>query len=335
MFKYPSFVQINLTNACNLRCSHCFNDSGETENDEITNEEVLNLLDYFLSRKIVCITFGGGEPLLRKDIFKLIEYSVKRGGRITLLSNGVLVDKVVIKKLENLGIHRIRISLDGSSRKLNDHIRSKGSFDGAMGALKLLGKSRIPEVTVTTTVNKLNLDDLENIVKLLISTGIKNVKFIPTILNGRAIVNMQDKVLNGNFAKKMLRVRMRLSKKYKNQISITSDSPLEAIIKKDGSDLEHCGPCLIGTVFLGIKSNGDIFSCPMLDNVIIGNIRTNDIQSLWNNSKILKKVRDLKLLKDKCHSCKIVKYCGGGCRAMALIKYGDILMPVPFCWINN
>ncbi|MDP2763044.1 MAG: radical SAM protein [Enterobacteriaceae bacterium] len=334
VFEYPSFIQLNITNQCNLRCKHCFNDSGIKNTNELTDEEIFNILNYFLSKKIVCITFGGGEALMHNKIFDFIKYAKKRNGQITLLSNGLVVNKSVANKLYKSGIFRMRISLDGSNKKINDFIRSKGSFDGAVSALKNLLSVPIPEVAVMTTINKYNYDDLENIIKLLIKIGIKDVKFIPTISEGRAKKDFNKYILAGNFMKLLLKKKEDLVKKYKKHIYISIDSPLEAIIHKtNNKELQNCGPCLIGQVFLGIKSNGDIFTCPMLDNVIIGNVRKNDIGKIWRKSKILNQVRNLNLLKGKCQDCKIKCYCGGGCRAMSYLNYNDTLMPDPCCWL--
>lgn len=333
-FKYPNFIQLNITNQCNLKCKHCFNNSGSKMTGELTNEEIFRILSYFLSRKIVCITFGGGEPLLHNKIFDFINYASNRGGRITLLSNGVLIKKSVAVKLYRSGVSRVRISLDGSNEKINDFIRSKGSFKGAINALKNLMDTTIQDVAVMATVNKYNFNDLEKIIKLLIKIGVKDIKFIPTVLGGRAKQEFSEYILDGNFVKLLLEKKEELSLKYKDYIYISIDSPLEAIIYRNNiNKLEQCGPCLIGQVFLGIKANGDIFACPMLDEVIIGNIKKDNIEKIWKESKILNDVRNLSLLKGKCKSCKIKKYCGGGCRAISYLNHKDILMPDPYCWI--
>jgi len=334
VLKYPSFVQLNITNRCNLLCKHCFNNSGNKSKSELSKKEILRILDYFLSKKIVCITFGGGEPLLHNKIFEFIEYASKRGGKITLLTNGLLINKETIDRLYYSGIYRVRVSLDGSNEKINDFIRSKGSFKGAIQALKLLAKSKISNIAVMTSVNKYNINDLENIIKLLIKIGINDIKFIPTILSGRAVYNFKEYILQDNYIKKLFFIKEELSKKYKSYIYISVDSPLEAILNKDNKErLRHCGPCLIGYTFLGIKANGDIFACPMLDNVVLGNIRKDDIGDIWLNSSLLNKVRNLKLLKGKCRTCKIINHCGGGCRALSYLYYKDITKPDPYCWI--
>ena len=220
VFRYPSFIQLNITNRCNLKCKHCFNNSGSKMTGELTNEEIFRILSYFLSRKIVCITFGGGEPLLHNKIFDFINYASNRGGRITLLSNGVLIKKSVAVKLYRSGVSRVRISLDGSDEKINDFIRSKGSFKGAINALKNLMDTPIQDVAVMATVNKYNFNDLEKIIKLLIKIGVKDIKFIPTVLGGRAKQEFSEYILDGNFVKLLLEKKEELSLKYKDYIYI-------------------------------------------------------------------------------------------------------------------
>jgi len=333
-FKYPSFVQLSITNKCNLACKHCFNDSGNASSNELKEEEIYELLDYFLAKSIVCFTFGGGEPLVHPKIFEFIKYASTRGGRITLLSNGVLIDKKTAWKLYESGVFRVRISIDGSNKEINDFIRSKGSFKGAVNALRNLRETPIEDVAVMTNVNKHNFSDLENIVKLAIEMGVDDIKFIPTILEGRAKREFSSYVLEDNFYKTLLKKKNQIEKKYKDCIEINVDSPLEAItFKNDKERLEECGPCVMGRTFLGIGESGDIFICPMLEDVIIGNVREDDIGFLWRNSPILKKIRNQNLLKGKCQKCKIKKYCGGGCRGIAYLQSGDVLNPDPYCWL--
>jgi len=333
MFDYPSFIQLNLTNKCNLKCKHCSNESGSPYPNELDDNEIFDLLEYFLSKQIVCITFGGGEPLLHPRIFDFIEYSIKRKARITLLSNGVLINEKTAIKLVDMGVSRIRISLDGSTPEINDFIRSPGSFNGATQALTNLNNAGIKDLAVMTSVNSFNISDIENIILLLIKLGIKDIKLIPTISTGRAKTGFNDYILKGNFIKQLITKKDELIDKYKKYIYISIDSPLEAILHTNNAEkLEKCGPCIIGQVFLGIKANGDIFSCPMLDSVVIGNIKKDKIEQVWRDSTILNQVRDLTKLTGKCSSCKIKQICGGGCRAMSLIYKGDITAPDPYCW---
>lgn len=339
IFKYPSFIQLNITNRCNLRCKHCFNDSGKEIANHLSDEEIFSLLDYFLSKGIVCITFGGGEPLMHNKIFEFIKYSKERNGRITILSNGKLLNDRIARRLRESGVYRVRISLDGSNQRINDFIRSNGSFIGAVSALKALKRVGGLKVAVMTSVNKYNFYDLENIIKLLIKIRVNDIKLIPTIAEGRAKREFKQYILDGNFVKKLLDKKEELLRKYRKAIYISIDSPLEVVKeidnKNDKKELKNFGPCLIGNVFLGIKANGDIFSCPMLDNVVIGNIRRDDIQDVWQNSKLLNKIRNFNLLKGKCRKCSIKLFCGGGCRAISYLVYHDILKPDPFCWIKD
>jgi radical SAM protein with 4Fe4S-binding SPASM domain len=71
----------------------------------------------------------------------------------------------------------------------------------------------------------------------------------------------------------------------------------------------------------------------MRDEVIIGNLRKDNLDDLWNHSPLLNQIRNLKLLKGKCKSCKLLNYCGGGCRAYTHIVHNDFCEPDPFCWL--
>lgn len=334
MLLFPSFIQLNITNRCNLQCKHCNNNSGKSLENELSDVEIFELLDYFLSKQIVCITFGGGEPLVHPRIFDFIEYAIERWGRITLLSNGKAITREIAEKLHRSGVARIRISLDGSSAEINDFIRGEGSFDYAIKALGYLRDTGLQDIAVMTSVNLFNVDDVENIIQLLIDIGIRDIKLIPTISSGRAKKEFSEYVFRGNFMKMLINKKDELVTKYGASMHVSIDTPLEAItVENNPEKLQRLGPCIIGQVFLGIRANGDIFACPMLDEVIIGNVRKDDIQKIWLRSNILNDVRGIEKLKGKCRTCRLRETCGGWCRAMSYLYNNDILTPDPYCWL--
>jgi len=96
----------NVTRECNMKCSHCYINATEKKPvNELTTQEAKKLMDqiYQVSRPLLILS--GGEPLLRSDIFELIEYGSKIGLKMGLGSNGSLIDFATAKKLKEVGIN--------------------------------------------------------------------------------------------------------------------------------------------------------------------------------------------------------------------------------------
>lgn len=331
----PSFIQLNITNKCNLQCKHCNNESWKPLIDELSNDEIYNTLDYFLEKWIVCITFWWWEPLLHPKIFDFINYSVKRNWRITLLSNWKLINQEIANKIVDLWVARVRLSLDWWTSEINDFIRWKWTFDSVINAIRCLKKTKLDDLAIMTNVNLHNFYDIENLINILIQEWIDDLKLIPTINWWRAKKEFSEYIMKWNFMKKLITLKNDLNIKYKDKIRISIDSPLECILYNNWENkLNSYSPCIIWKVFLWIKPNWDIFSCPMLDNIIIWNIRKDDIKKIWEKSKLLNDVRDLDKLKWKCSNCEIKKYCWWWCRAMSYIYKNDILESDPYCWLK-
>lgn len=336
----PIFVNIYLTNECNLRCKHCIDSSGilteEEKSRELSNEEIYGLIDYYIDKGVSNFSFSGGEPLIHRNVFNFIKYirerSTKKEIKITLLTNATLVDESVAKKLYDLGVNYVRTSIESCNPETHDWIRGKENFEKVIFGLKHLLKANIPEVGVTITVNKKNLNEIESTIEFLYNLGLRYITMAPLMPLGRG-QNLKDLLLDIEDFKKLLEKKIAFEKQYPN-VFFTLDSPLLVILVKDNPELlEKHGPCVIGTCFIGFKANGDIYACPIRDEVIIGNIRNDNLEDIWNNSPFLNQIRNLDLLEGKCKECEFKSYCGGGCRAHSHIKYNDVTYPDPYCWL--
>ena len=104
----PVVIVWNYTNRCNLHCLHCHQNSGEANERELTTEEAFKVIDKLGNAGLSILTFSGGEPLLRSDIYDAIERANDAGLFCTIASNGILMTKLVVQKLKQVGIKRLR-----------------------------------------------------------------------------------------------------------------------------------------------------------------------------------------------------------------------------------
>ena len=119
----------NITRLCNLKCVHCYNDSGGTETDlAVTTVEAKKVLDDLAAFGVPSVLFSGGEPLMRHDLFELLGYAGQKGLRTVISTNGTLITSSAAAEIKRLGVSYVGISLDGIG-EINDKFRGvQGSF---------------------------------------------------------------------------------------------------------------------------------------------------------------------------------------------------------------
>ncbi|MBU1178079.1 radical SAM protein [Patescibacteria group bacterium] len=168
---HQKIIVFDVTTQCNLDCAFCFGpESGE---DEPTNQEAKEIIKQVAASGADKIVFTGGEPLLRKDIFELVEYASQQGLYTILHTNGLLFDEVVLERLRGR-LDQINLPLDGADVRANDSQRGAGHFKKVLSSLKLLKD--------------------ENILVVISSVATaRNQSFLPAV--GRVLQNLagQDK----------------------------------------------------------------------------------------------------------------------------------------------
>ena len=154
-----------LTNKCNLNCRWCGVKKGK---DVLSYDKIVSIIG---KNKPRFVELTGGEPMLRKDIFKLIDYCKSKGIYVSINTNGTLVNDKVAKRL-NADV--VRVSVDGLE-KTNDKIRGKGSFKKTLNGINSLKKYN-KRIIISTAVGKVNKKESRKIIKYFYPK-IKNFMF--------------------------------------------------------------------------------------------------------------------------------------------------------------
>ena len=151
----------NITSKCNLKCVHCYNDSGaNTKSNEPTTQEARAVLDDLAAFGVPSVLFSGGEPLTRKDLFELIPYAVDKGLRTVISTNGTLIDADKARQIKKMGVSYVGISLDGIG-EVNDRFRGvEGAFDAAVAGIRNCMDAGV-RVGLRLTLTKRNAQDIE------------------------------------------------------------------------------------------------------------------------------------------------------------------------------
>ncbi|WP_223226073.1 radical SAM/SPASM domain-containing protein [Sporomusa sp. GT1] len=332
---YPLQLGVFVTNRCNFSCSYCIMDAQSTvdAHTELSTEEIFNIIDLAVQAGVWNMDFSGGEPLCRPDFKEIVGYALRKGLEVSLVTNGSLLDEATacdFSQMQREKPLRIRISLDAAQQELNDGYRFAGSYAAALQALNNLQKYGIlPELS--TVFHRRNQHNFPDLLNFMADRKLKVIHINPLMATGRG-QQLRDLALPLPDFKNIMLQKEGWEQTY--GITIKADTPLDFLVNPE-KDKNLVQRCLLGYFFLGIHANGDIYPCPNMMDIQLGNIRSDDLISLWRKAPFLQAVRNTDLLKEDCATCQYKLRCGGGCRALAWQERGDYLCPDPYCWIAN
>ena len=155
-------ISWNTTNACNMMCKHCYRDAGVKAEQELSTEEGLKLIDQIAEVGFKIMIFSGGEPLMRKDIYTLVNHAREKGLRPVFGTNGTLLTAEVAKRLKDAGAAAMGISLDSIDHMIHDMFRGVyGSWQKAVDGMRACREIGLP-FQIHTTVMDWNMAEVED-----------------------------------------------------------------------------------------------------------------------------------------------------------------------------
>jgi len=367
----PILIVWNLTYNCNLRCKHCYENAGTEGRKELNENEAEEALEKLLDANVSAIAFSGGEPLVRKDFFKLAKKAHDHGIYVSIASNGTLITKEVARKLKDVGIDYVEISLDGVG-KVHDNFRGiPGAFERTLRGIKNCLSEGI-DTCIATTAWKGNLEEISKVVDLAEELGARFIHFnyIPvgrgtkelditprereSLLDELASRNLKNYIEKGKgdrilstapqFGRKTKEVAEKLNIEYVvathyGGLNLSSGEQMRSI----RSTANFIGGCGAGRLYLALEPNGDILPCTFFPREMkVGNILKDNLIEIWKNNELLWDLRNREKLKYYeingkrigCGACDN-KYICGGCRARAVAYFNDPLAPDPGCIRNE
>jgi radical SAM protein with 4Fe4S-binding SPASM domain len=337
---YPYHVVWEITNRCNLNCIHCYASSVESPQNEITTLEGKRLLDQIASMaEFRMIVVTGGEPLLRPDIFELMEYAGRLGFRIIFSTNGTLLTQQIARDLVKSGVVNFSISLDGSTQQSHEKIRRiPGCFDKTIEGLYAASATGIC-VQINFTAMKQNLSELPLVIDLAESLKVDLFmvfQSIPPCQERGAVELGPEEQLH------LLEIIREKQRKCRFLIMpVCSPEYWPLIAGQNGKN--HLQKRLLQSAFSGcgagrgfcyVRFDGDVWPCNFIP-IAAGNIRYTSLQEIWRKAPLLEKFRNNhRALKNECGNCAHNPICGG-CRGRAFAHHGDYLASDPNCTLMN
>lgn len=340
---FPAHPVWEVTGACNLRCIHCHATSGKPAPDELTTDEGKRLIDA-LARvdEFRMLVYSGGEPLVRPDLFELLEHSKRAGFINVIATNGTLIDDEVAQRLREAGVAGAAVSLDSPRAEVHNRIRANPTaFERALAGIEAIKRAGIL-LQINATAMEYNFDRLTDLIALAddYDSGIMLMYQLVPVGRGtqiaRAALDLRaNETLLTYLAEKQRQIATIVEPvagpQYwpylLEQRGLTSDLALRL-----AEPVFH--GCAAGRGFVYIKANREVWPCPFVE-LSAGNVRKRPLDEIWRTGEIFVNLRHREeTLRGKCGDCRYRKLCGG-CRGRALAYHGDYLQEDPSCFIGE
>ncbi|WP_420451212.1 mycofactocin radical SAM maturase [Ilumatobacter sp.] len=322
----PICLTWELTYACNLACVHCLSSSGRRDPRELTTAEALRVVDELHDLQVFYVNIGGGEPMIRRDFFEIVEYSVGRGIGVKFSTNGAFIDADRARRLAAMDYLDIQISLDGTDAVTNDAVRGAGSHATATRAMEHLSDAGFEEFKISVVVTRHNVDQLDEFKQLADSHGAQ-LRITRLRPSGRGADSWHDLHPTQDQQREIYRWLLDAGDDV-----LTGDSffHLNALGEEPLPGLNLCGA---GRVVCLIDPVGDVYACPFVihDRFRAGSVRDpGGFEHVWKRSELFGELREPQSA-GACASCGSYDACRGGCMAAKFFVGIPLDGPDPEC----
>lgn len=335
-----SSIRLEVTSHCNLNCEYCHNSEHSNKKDDMTTEEILELIrnikqEYPINK----ILLTGGEPLVNKDICKIIKQITDLGIKADMVSNGTLLTENMVRELEQSGLKRIRISIDEIGE--NSSLRSSENPNELWNTAEMVQKVSGIEVCIHTVCSPSNVDNLFNVYKKVLEIGAARWRVFDLGYQGGitqnkskfdfevyydTLIKSTRKILEHYISNDLTKVLdIEVNNIFRTTILKQEENTSVNIEEAFKSRLES-SPCdYVTNHQLSIRSNGKGTLCQYFHNTIFDfkEHRFNISNAIANQKDVVENrilMKDLKY----CSKCKYCLICNSGCRSRTEFLTGDI-----------
>jgi mycofactocin radical SAM maturase len=319
----PICLTWELTYACNLACAHCLSSSGRRDPRELTTSEAKGLIDEIAAMQIFYVNIGGGEPMVRRDFFELIEHAVAQHVGVKFSTNGTRIDRTAAQRLANIDYLDLQVSIDGADAATSDRIRGKGSYDSARRAMDHLRDANFGPFKISVVMTRDSVEQLDAFESLARDYGaeLRLTRLRPSGRGADVWKELHPTLEQGRSLYHWLLARPNV---------LTGDSffHLSAL----GNSLEGLNLCGAGRVVCLIDPVGDVYACPFVihDEFLAGNVRDKGFGAVWRESNLFQSLRE-PASPGACASCGSYDACRGGCMAAKFFTGLEMTDPDPEC----
>lgn len=293
----PLSVHFDITYRCNERCVHCYLDHDDL--GEMTTAEIEDVLDQLADAGVFFLALSGGEVLMRRDFFDIVEHARRRLFNVKIKTNGVMIREPEARRLRQLGVEQVQISVYSHRPEVHDGItKLPGSLRRTIEAIRFL-KLQGLKVSMANVLMTANLFDNQGVMSLAKDLGV-SYTLDPTI----------TPKIDGNTAVLALRApAAELRRVFRNEELVGNVAEFCAPPSAPDEDVMDGYPCSAGHTSCYISPYGDVFPCVQFP-LPSGNLRREKFVEIWQHSSALKEVRSIRARDlTTCSTCSHVGSC--------------------------
>jgi radical SAM protein with 4Fe4S-binding SPASM domain len=324
---------VELTQRCNHACLHCYNvwQGPQVEpypRGEQGTREMITLLGKALD-ETTCnhVTLTGGEPLLRSDLFEILEFLHRRHIHISVISNGHLLDESGIKTMLQLGVGLFELPLLSHQAGIHDYLSgSAGAWQAVLRAMTGI-RHQHGQVVASFVATRRNIQDLRETIRLAFAFGARGLMFNRFNPGGRGRLHIDELLPSVEELSQALEVAEAAVKEF--HFPISSSIPIHpCLINTSRYPHVGFGYCAAGSerAYYTLDPLGNLRPCNH-SNQILGNIMNEAFAELVSAERISS---FMNALPSHCRDCSLRQECQGGCKASAQVCYGSLHEEEPF-----
>ncbi|MEU5031852.1 radical SAM protein [Streptomyces milbemycinicus] len=332
----PLAVHLEVIASCNLGCTHCFAGDLPRREKRLSLEEIDRLFAEMARLGAFRLGLTGGEPLLRKDIFQIVDLALAHGLAPCITTNGLLITEEIAKEFGKRELVWLNVSLEGATAETNDRVRGPGTFAKVLDRLAVLRKHA--RFTLAFTIMRTNLDEIDACAELAHEVGADTAVFRPLYPVGVAERNQE---LMPSFADytEALNGLSRLGGPSPGNPASPGDSvalhhidPFSPHSRQETQSVIHQNyGCGAGNLVCSVSVSGDVNPCSFLGpDFVAANVRETSLAEIWHHSAGFQAIRALPHTDPASGHGQTATFAGG-CRARSLVLAGSVNAPDP--WI--
>ena len=335
-------IYYNPVGGCNLHCKPCWVDPDfekpgkdafeqrDRREDELTPEQFFRVLDDARKLGLGRVKFTGGEPFLRCDTIEMMEGAAERKLRLTVETNGTLLDDETVARLAKIKPNMVAVSVDSVEPDYHDRFRGvKGAHAKALEAIGKLAAAGC-RVQIIAAITRDNVSEAEDIIRLGRELNVQSAKLCPVTPVGRGAAIHEAE--SGLSAREFLELYRRCGNPTGPGLLVHVEVPAAF---RPLSKLKAMSLCGIKSL-LGLLPNGDVSYCGIgmsHPELVMGNVLRDNLALLWREHPLLTTIREglPKRLEGVCSRCTMKGLCLGMCNVQTYVLTGNMLAGYRFC----
>ena len=325
----PLALHLEVVAACNLSCTHCFAGSLPRREDPLTLVELDNLFGQMAALGTFRLGLTGGEPLLRKDLFQIIDLATEHGLCPCVTTNGLLITEEIAREFGRRELVWLNVSLEGASAGTNDFVRGEGTFNRVLDRIRILrDHSRF---TLAFTILSSNVHEIRACAELAEELGAGTAVFRPLYPVGVARHHLE---LMPSYEQYNAALNELTELQSHRDFGIHHIDPFSPASRSDAQSVVYQNHgCGAGNLVCSVSISGDVSPCSFLGrDSYTANVRHQSLKQIWSESRGFRAIRELPDSEPFDTGQDAARF-SGGCRARALVLNGSINAPDP--WLTS